>query len=1609
MSAGVVDESCILHRLPGRVRIRLPGWGGSGKRSIESSLCAAVGITGAKANQTTRNVLVDFDPDAIDESKVLALVSRLDTSANQPGLPDESTQRDGPRPLVESEAGQQRARIAVRGLEQDLRLASRLVERLKRLPGVSDAIADPLTGRVEVVFDDRQISLEALRAQLYEFEPDIEVEREAPEHPLDPVPLVRSASRSVGAAVGLAVLGLRRLAGAEAAAAGGPAVVVSSVISLAEGFPASRNAVRATVGDNGAEVVFGGAGVVALTLSGGPLGLALAAATGLRTLTELQGRRKGFEAYEQLAGEPVEPGQTIRLEAGVRAPLAGTIVSGQGTAIERDGMPVAIGPSQTVSAGSRMLGGPFELELRGDEPFSVVRRPAPATQTGPERYLRIVTRLSLAYAAATMLATGSVARAFAALIVVNPRALTTGSAGADTDALARAQRSGATVIGTRPQRSLRLPDVVVLDSPRLVTTGWDLAEVTVPDGRLDSGDALAVASSVATAAGSPWGDVLSAAPRHGVSHGSFENGTASARVDGVRYTLEPVGAQALDRRQSSRPDAFVLALHREGGSQPCATLVLERRLADGVGELIASCRSYGVSVQLLAFGHRPAAQAVADALGASLCFDQNSVELIRQRQAEGKRVAFVSDSAHAAAGFAACDLAIGVGDRASRFCARADLLASDLRTVSQLIETGRRRDLAVRDAAVLSAASATLGMWWAAAKAPTVRAAFSVGSIPALAAVCASYLRLRGPSGSQAQAAVEASDPRPERWGRMSVQGVVATLESNEGGLTSAEAQAREHIEPFRGDEPGLGRALMGQLRSPATAVLGAGAALSLALGSTADVVMVGAVILANACVEAWQERQANEASQTLEQLGSATARVLRDGEAVMLPKEQVVCGDVLLLAPGDHITADARLLACEGLEVDEAALTGEALPVAKAVDGKSDESRIVLDGSDVTVGTGRAIAVGVGRDTRMGSIAQALAREGSTQSPLAAHLGRMLWQGLPLVAAAGAAVCVSGLLWGQPLLAQVSIGASIAVAAVPEGLPLLARVAEAGVARRLARRRALVRRLPVVEALGRVDVACADKTGTLTTGRLELTAVCDLEHQGRLAEELEPSLRHVLETAAVASPHPDALEASSHPTDVAVLRGVTAAGLGESARTVRISEWAFEPGRAFHAALTAERLCVKGATESLVERCSHVRRRGAELALDEAARSELFERSQRLAEQGMRVLMVAEGTTDTDPVDPQELVALGFIAISDPLRPGVDQAVARCKAAGVRLIMLTGDHPATARAIATQAGLTRGSQIDILTGPEVAELDTDELDRRLEYAAVVARITPVDKVRIVESLQRRGHAVAMTGDGVNDGPALRLADVGVAMGRGTEVARQASDVVLADDDFSTLVEALVEGRGFSRNLRGALSLLLGGNLGEVGLMVGAGLFGMPSPLTARQVLAVNLVTDVLPATAVAIQPPEHRNLAALSRETATGFDGRMRREIVHRGIATAVPALATYVLTLPAGVPSARSAAFVSVVCNQLALTLDAGRGDQGLSRPVVGAVAGTAGLLAAGLTIVPVRTFFGFGPLGPSSLVLVSASAVASFLIGRLLASRNGAQALAVADAKAVRAGTA
>jgi cation-transporting P-type ATPase I len=1161
--------------------------------------------------------------------------------------------------------------------------------------------------------------------------------------------------------------------------------------------------------------------------------------------------------------------------------------------------------------------------------------------------------------------TRSPTRVFSALLLVNARPALIGSDAADSAASARMLRCGVTVVGDRYGRSVRLPGVLLIDGTRVLTDRrLQVGPVVSLRSDLDEAEILSIASGIAAASGSPWGPVFPPSGRATARDAVFEGNSATALVGRSRMRL---GAAPSDR---SLPGAGelrdrgyqLLTLSRERDARPLGMVALRPRLAEGALRLLDACDQRGVAVELLAESVPAAAALVGDRPQLTV-IESDAVERVRERQRAGKLVAVLSDSPHAAPAFAAADMALALTSGLSgRFAARADLLAPDLDAVSAIVQAAARRRAAVDDAITLSVLSNAAGAFLGLRSAVGLERGSQPTYIAALAAIGLASVRLAGGTAS-GLATRRLVDPDPEQWARPALPDLLRQLDTSTAGLSPAEAARRAVSRPQIPRQNPIVAAVGDQLRSPLNAALAAGAGISLMFGAVADVGLIAAVIVANTGIGVWQEHQANRAMELLAREASGTVSVRRSGDVVEVLADELVVGDVIVVGSGDRVPADARLIESESLEVDEASLTGESLPVVKTAADQSDSGRVILEGSDVTVGTATAVVFAVGEQTRMGATTAALSRIEPARGVLDRRLNRLVRQSVPVIIGGAALIAVSGLAWRRPVASQLALAASIATAVVPEGLPLLAGVAEAAVARRLAGRHALVRRLSAIEALGRVDIACTDKTGTLTAGRLELTAVeTFLADGGRRATAAE--LRDVLLTAALASPHPEAHDAGSHPTDLAVIAGAENAGLAREIRVQRTLEVPFEPARSFHATVADGRLMVKGATEALIERCSAVRRNGRQVGLAERDQRELLGQAERLARRGLRVLMVAEGPVEGSAEDPHDLVALGLVGISDPLREGVAAAVARCQQAGVRVIVLTGDHPATAQAVAEQAGLEVTAR-NVLTGTEISALDDGELDRRLREASVVARITPLDKLRIVERLQSQRHTVAMTGDGVNDAPALRLADVGVAMGlHGTEVARQASDVVLADDDFATLVETLVEGRSFWRNLRRSLGLLMGGNLGELGMIVGASVLGLAPPLSTRQILAVNLVTDIFPALAIATQQPEHRHLATLRREGGQDQDSLLRADVLRRGWATAAPALAAYALATRLGTPAqARSVAFGGIVATQLAQTVSLGRPGNSLTRPLVGAIAGSGGFALAAMVLPPLSGFLGLG----------------------------------------------
>jgi cation-transporting P-type ATPase I len=1599
------SEPLIVHSSRGRLRVHLPLWTGKGERQIERQLVRLPGVRSVQASSLTGNVLLRYDPTRTNAGTLLAEARALRLCASPPDVVALSEKANLPPVVTEGSSKEGRARIAVRGLDRNPRF-SRSVVQMLRQRGVR-AWAKPLTGHVLVEYDSYEHVLKGLIAMVARVELPALPGEDRPEHPLDPMPLWQGVLRAVCCALGLGFITIRQLRqpSVTMSTGHGGTETIAGIINLLHGVPTVKHHVNGWIGKDSAELLLDAVGIFTMTLSGFSLGLIVTGLEALILLDEVTARRAAWRRYEDnLDGSAgLDPGGVARLEAGATVPHAAEVIEGTGTALDQDGLPVPLSPGAIAPAGAVLSGGPFVLEIKGGNEFEPQPRPVPSPRDIYDDYRRVGGFLAMCYVAFTAVRTLSIVRTFEAALLMNPRTAVIAEGTANLAAAARALRAGTTVIGTRSDRPIRLPHVLLLDGSRLLSDGLEIAEVCTPNPAVLASEVLAVAAIISAAAGSPWGNPFPKARGAIVSGGEYNGLWATATVDGYRYSLGPpedldrIPAEFWSKHIPSR-GGYLLELRNDDEQASFGLIALRPKISGGTNRLVEVARRLGVKVKLLCRAVSLPVKVAARRAEIEILLCDNAAEAIRQKQRQGALVAFVSDNSGAAEAFAACDFAIGIGSaRSGEFPARADVLAPDLRGVADLLETGRKRDRAVRDGVHLSVVAnmigATLGLRPNGLGVERASLAVYLTAISLMGAVS---FRLRGghrPTLSLAHL----SDPRPERWARRSLEDVLRTLHATEHGLSSAEAADRRPTRSSHSSGDQLLISIRNQVTTPITGVLGAGACLTLVLGQPLNTALLAITTTLNVAVGVWQEREVGKAAEAIQRLSAGTARVLRDRRTVHIRATDVVAGDIVLLGPGDRVSADARMLSAAGLEVNEAALTGESLPVPKGPDEFTDFGRIVLEGSDVVVGTGRAVVVAVGRQTRLGATAAALNVGRQEYSPMGQRLSKILQIALPLSAAGGVAAGIAGLLYGGAAAGQLAVGVTTALSAIPEGLPLMAGVGQAGVANRLAARGVLVRRIAAVEALGRVDVACTDKTGTMTEGRLALRLVADLNTEVYLPGTLPEGLRQLLLTAALASPHPDAPDAVSHPTDLAVVRGAVEAGLTSEVKAPRLAEIAFDSARAFHASVVPGRLCVKGAPEKLIPRCSRVRKSNQELAgsgfvdlpIDAARRNDLLDRVTGFAERGLRVLLVAEGPQATSPDDPHGLTVLGFVAISDPLRAGVPEAVRRCQLAGIRVIMLTGDHPATAKSIAREAGLLQPGNDRVLRAADMAELDPEELDEALKGVAVIARAAPLDKLHVIESLRRCGHIVAMTGDGVNDAPSLRLADVGVAMGQGgTEVARQASDVVLIDDDFATLVEALVEGRGFWRNMRIALGLLLGGNAGELGVIVGASLMGFGPPLSTVQILLVNLLTDALPALAVVLQRPQNRDLAELAREGLSALDSGLRRDVLRRGLATAVPTLGSYLFMQSTGDPAQASAvAFASVVATQLAQTLDAGRVQGAISRSVINAVGVSAGLLGTSIALPPLRNFLGLTMPSRLGWGAIGASTVFAVLISRAI----------------------
>ncbi|MGY1602171.1 cation-translocating P-type ATPase [Geodermatophilus sp. SYSU D00815] len=757
-------------------------------------------------------------------------------------------------------------------------------------------------------------------------------------------------------------------------------------------------------------------------------------------------------------------------------------------------------------------------------------------------------------------------------------------------------------------------------------------------------------------------------------------------------------------------------------------------------------------------------------------------------------------------------------------------------------------------------------------------------------------------------------------------------------------------------------RTVAAELSDPLTPVLGTGAAATALLGEATDAVLVGSVTVANALVSGLQRLRAESTLESLLLEQDVCVRRETDGGTEEVPGSAVRVGDVLRVEAGDVLAADARLLEAADLEVDESNLTGESLAVAKSVPATpgaevGDRTCMLFDGTTVVAGSGRAVVVAVGQATQAGRASRA-AGAAAPPAGVQARLGELTRKVLPLTLAGGAAVTALGVLWRRPLRAAVRDGVAVAVAAVPEGLPLVATVAQQAAAQRLSRRGAVVRSARVLEALGRVDTVCFDKTGTLTENRLAVTRLvpCDgLDEEG------------LLRLAAAGMGNGDD---AAHETDRAVLEAARDRGVLPSDEPT--ASLPFAAGRGFSAALRDGRLVVKGAPEVVLRRCG--------------AADEVRDRVQGLAAEGLRVLAVADRELDGEPEDLQEavdgLTLRGLVALADTLRDSSVAAIEQLQAAGVRVLVATGDHPETASAIAAQAGIPDADRV--VTGGRLARASEAERTRMVQEAAVFARLSPEQKVLLVSALRRTGATLAMTGDGVNDAAAIRLADVGVGVsGAESPAARTAADLVLTDLDLTRLVDAIAEGRAMWSRVRDAVSVLVGGNAGEVSFTVLGTAFGGRAPLNTRQLLLVNLLTDMFPALAVAVASPRtaaeddgegplagHPLAAVLRAGPHRDFTAELRRIVLVRGAATTAGATGAWAVGRLTGLRGrAGTMGLAALIATQLGQTAWMGR----RSPLVLATAAGSLAVLGVVVQTPGLSRFFGCTPLDPLSWAVV------------------------------------
>jgi Ca2+-transporting ATPase len=898
----------------------------------------------------------------------------------------------------------------------------------------------------------------------------------------------------------------------------------------------------------------------------------------------------------------------------------------------------------------------------------------------------------------------------------------------------------------------------------------------------------------------------------------------------------------------------------------------------------------------------------------------------------------------------------------------------------------------------------------------------------------------------------EGVDLLEREWYTLSTADLAEALDSNcSRGLTHEQVEQRRKQYGLNELEEQKGitvwEMFLGQFKEFLVILLIAAAVISLAIGETTDAIVILAVVLLNAVLGVIQEYKAEKSLAALKTLSAPTAKVVREGAVFEIPARELVPGDLVVLEAGDYIPADARLVEAASLAVDESALTGESVPVEKDAAfiapetlPLADRKNMVHMGTMATAGRGCALVTATGMNTEIGHIAGMIQAAPVEKTPLQKkldHFGRRL--GL-LAIFLCALIFILGVLRGIDILPMFLTSVSLAVASIPEGLPAIITIVLALGVQRMARQQAIIRKLPAVETLGAATVICSDKTGTLTQNEMTVrridygAAPIKVTGEGykskgeflsgdEVIEPLQDRLLRLLLTIGLLNNDACILEEEGQfkvvgdPTEGALITVAEKAGLVRSelaAALPRIHEYPFDSTRKLMSTVHLGDLALpwpglkecrawlltKGAPDMVLERCRYrITPSGLE-ELTASQKEELLSRNGEMARDALRVLGFAFRPLPEEaaclPMEEaeRELVFAGFMGMIDPPRPEAKEAIKTCHEAGIDVKMITGDHAETALAIARELGLA-SSRDEIITGLELEQIDDEELAARIDRLKVFARVAPEQKVRIVRALKANGEIAAMTGDGVNDAPALKQADIGTAMGRtGTAVAKEAAEMVLADDNFATIVHAVEEGRVIYENIKKAVFFLLSCNAGEIVTIFLAILLGWPLPLLPIQILWVNLITDTLPALALGVDPRESDMMRRPPRDPQSGlFDAHTVRTLIAFGLLIGLITLAAFSVGAGESVEVGRTMAFATLSLCQLVHVFNfrslhhsvVGRNFYA-NRQLLGAVVISGALQLFVLLVPAVAGIFHVVPLDPEKWFYVAALSLTPLFMGEM-----------------------